>query len=238
MTNPNPAAYTVPGFVILRRWLLRTIFRGVFHALVKVKLVGWENIPSQGPYIIAHNHIALFEPPFILAFWPIAPEAVAGADVFYRPWQSLLVRGYAAIPVHRDQYDRQVVEKMLQLLSAGRSLMIAPEGGRSHDLGLRRARPGVAYIMDRAKVPVLPVGVVGSTDDMLARAFQGNRPTLEMRVGKPFMLPAIEGKGETRRASRQENADAVMRQVAALLPAEFHGVYAGQVVGGGADSVG
>ena len=116
---------------------------------------------------------------------------------------------------------------MLHLLRSGRPLAIAPEGGRSHEVGLRRARPGVAYLMDRARVPVVPVGVVGSTDDMLERALRGERPLLEMRIGEPFLLPPIEGRGEARREARQSNADLVMGHIAALLPEKYHGVYSG-----------
>lgn len=192
---------------------------------MRVRISGLENIPGEGAYMIAHNHISLFEPPFILALWPVPPEAIAGDDVFYRPGQGLMVRAYGAIPVHRARYDRKVVERMLELLAAGRPLLIAPEGGRSHQPGLQQARPGVAYLMDRAKVPVLPVGVVGSTEDLLKRALRFERPLLEMRIGKPFLLPSITGRGEKRREARQRNADEVMRNIAALLPPEYRGHY-------------
>ncbi len=221
--------YHVALAVRFRRWLLRAVFTRIFHLLYRVKIVGRENIPTRGGYIIAHNHISLFEPPFILAFWPIPPEAVAGADVFERPGQGIMVRAYGGIPLHRGDYDREVVETMLRLLRAGLPLMIAPEGGRSHNLGMRRAQPGVAYLMDRARVPVLPVAILGTSDDTLGRGLRGQRPPLEMRIGEAFVLPPIEGKGEARRAARQENADMVMRKIAALLPAKYHGAYTGQV---------
>ncbi|MEK6196165.1 MAG: 1-acyl-sn-glycerol-3-phosphate acyltransferase, partial [Deltaproteobacteria bacterium] len=194
--------------------------------LCDVHITGTDNIPAESAYIIAHNHISLFEPPFILAFWPIAPEAVSGADVFDRPGQQLMVKGYSAVPLHRGQYDRVVIETMLDLLSQGKSLMISPEGGRSHNIGMRRALPGVAYLMDQARVPVLPVGIVGSSDDMLKRALRFERPRLEMRIGKTFELPPITGKGKSRRESRQKNADLVMQHISALIPKKYHGVYA------------
>ena len=46
-----------------------------------------------------------------------------------------------------------------------------------------------------------------------------------MRIGKPFVLPPISGKGEQRRKDRQKNADLIMYKIAALLPPEYHGVY-------------
>jgi 1-acyl-sn-glycerol-3-phosphate acyltransferase len=79
--------------------------------------------------------------------------------------------------------------------------------------------------MDRAKVPVLPVGIGGTSDDFGSRAIRGKRPEVHIRIGKPFMLPSVEGSGEERRAARQSNADLVMRHIAALLPEEYWGLY-------------
>ena len=44
--------------------------------------------------------------------------------------------------------------------------------------GLRKANPGVAYLMDKAMVPVVPVGVVGGTEDFVKNALRGKRQRL------------------------------------------------------------
>jgi len=80
--------------------------------------------------------------------------------------------------------------------------------------------------MDRARVPVLPVGIVGTTDDFLKRALRGERPLLEMHIGKSLELPPISGSAEKRRIARYNNADSVMAHIATLLPPEYRGVYA------------
>jgi len=225
MAGARGTGYRLSVALRARRAFLRWLFRIIFHILCRIRVEGKENIPKKGSYLIAFNHISLFEPPLVLCFWPSAPEAIAGADVFERPWQKILVRGYAAIPVHRGEYDRKVIDAMLAALRAGQPLAIAPEGGRSHTPGLRRALPGVAHMVDQANVPVVPVGVVGSTEDMLKRALRGKRPLLEMKIGKAFLPPRLEGKGADRREMRQANADMVMRAIAALLPADYRGVY-------------
>ncbi len=194
--------------------------------ICEVKIVGTDNIPKSGSYIIAINHISIIEPPFVIAFWPVAPEAVGAADIWERKGQSVLARFYGGIQVHRGEFDRRLIHTMLQVLDAGRPLLIAPEGGRSHNPGLRRAFPGVAYIVDRTDAPVLPVGIVGSTEDFLQQAFRFKRPTLEMNIGKIFTLPSVEGKGEQRRIALKKNADLIMYQLAELLPPSYHGVYA------------
>ena len=70
------------------------------------------------------------------------------------------------------------------------------------------------------------MGLVGTTEDFWQRAKRGERPTLEMRIGKPITLPEITAKGNERHEARQHNADLVMRHLAGLLPEAYRGVYA------------
>ncbi len=214
----------------LARPALRGAFRLLFRILAPVKIVGAENVPEHEPYVVAMNHVSLYDPPFMLAFFPKAVEAMGAVDIWERPGQNVLVRLYGGIPVHRGEYDRELIETVLAVLRSGRPLLIAPEGERSHFTAMQRARPGVAYIIDEAQVPVVPVGIFGTTDDFWQQASQGQRPKLEMRIGKPFRLPPLEGKGEERRKSRQRNADLVMAHIAGLLPEEYRGVYAASAI--------
>lgn len=218
--------YSVPFHIVFIRATMRPIFRGIFHILSRVRIHGKENLPRSGAYLIVFNHVSLFDAPFILAFWPVAPEAAGATEIWSRPGQSILVRLYGGIRVHRGQYDRELVTKLVNVLRSGRPLIMAPEGGRSHAPGMRRALPGAAYLVDVANVPFVPVGIVGATDDFLERALRGERPTIEMHIGKPTRLPKIEGTGEARREARRRNADIMMTHIAALLPPEYRGVYA------------
>lgn len=222
--------YRIPLGLRLRRPIAKTGIRWLFKILGRVRVSGLENIPLGKPYVVAINHVSIFDPPLVLALWPEVLEAVGASNVFDKPIQGQLLRIYGAIPVHRGEYDRVLIDTMLAVLRSGRPLMIAPEGMRSHAPGMQRAKPGVGYILGEAQVPVLPVGLVSTTDDFLQRAARFERPLLEMRVGKPFKLPPIEGTGAARRLARQQNADLVMQHIAGLLPPEYRGVYAGSAI--------
>lgn len=218
--------YEIPLNTHIFRAILRPIFRLIFYSLARVNILGKENIPKTGAYLIAINHVSLFEAPFILAFWPVAPEAVGAVDIWSRPGQSLLARLYGGIPVHRGEYDRKLIDRMLSALESGRPLVIAPEGGRSHTPGMRRALPGVAHVIDQAGVAVIPVGINGATDDFLSSALRGKRPQIEMKIGQPLSFEAIQERGESKRQKRQANADQIMYRIAELLPSEYRGEYA------------
>lgn len=223
-------AYHAPLQFRIIRPPLKALFRGIFHVLARVKITGQENIPYGKPYVAAINHVSIFDPPFAAAFWPESLEIIGAIDVFGKPGQGQLLRLYGVIPVHRGDYDRSLFTKLISILNSGLPLLIAPEGGRSHDPAMRRARPGIAYLVEKTGIPVLPVGIVGTTEDFWQRARRGGKPLLEMRIGKPIALPQLSATGSEKHERRQRNADLVMSYVAGLLPEEYRGVYAGSAI--------
>lgn len=222
--------YRPPAFTVFTRPLLRFGVGGIVRILGRIRITGRENVPLGKPYIVAVNHVSIIDPPVALAFWPEILEAIGARDVFDKPIQGQLVRMYGTIPVHRGDYDRALIEKMLALLRAGRPMLIAPEGGRSHVTAMRTAKPGLGFILQKAGVPVVPVGLVGTTGDFLQRGLRGERPQIEMHIGKPIRLPPVPEDAAARRLARQQVADLVMSHIAGLLPEEYRGVYASSAV--------
>ena len=212
------------------RPVLKSVFRGLFRLLSRVEVFGEENIPLGKPYVVAMNHVSIFDPPFAAAFWPEYLEIIGAEDVFYKPGQGQLLRMYGVIPVHRGDYDRVLLTRIIRIINSGFPLLIAPEGRRSHVTAMGRAKPGIAYIIEQTGVPVVPVGIIGTTEDYWQRARRGGRPLLEMRIGKPVHLPQITSRGIEKQQARQKNADLVMSYLAGLLPEDYRGVYAGSAI--------
>ena len=222
--------YRVPFRFRLSRPILKTVFRLIFRVLGKVKIIGQENIPYGKPYVVAMNHVSIFDPPLIGAFWPEMLEIIGASDVFVKPGQGEILKLYGVIPVRRGEYDRALLNQIVSIIKTGYPFLIAPEGGRSHVTAMRRAQPGIAYIVEETDVPVVPAGLVGTTEDFWQRAKRGERPRLEIRIGKSFKLPPITERGAARREARQRNADLVMQYLAGLLPEEYRGVYADSAI--------
>ncbi len=218
--------YRVPLHIRFNRRLLRVFFRGLFRLLGKVELYGMDKIPKQNKYLIAFNHVSLVEIPFIGAFWPVIVEIIGATVVWDRPGVSIVARMWAGIQVNRTDFDREVFKNIIQVIDADFPLMISPEGTRSHTPGLARGKPGIAYIIDKAGLPVLPVAVVGNTLDFLREGIKGKRPTIQMIVGDMIHIPLLTGRGKERRDMRQQNTDIIMARMAELLPESYQGVYA------------
>lgn len=222
----NDAPYRVSAGRMAARYVLGVPIRLIAHSLTRVTVIGAENVPLGTPYLAAQNHISIFDPPYVLAFWPEVLEVIGASDIWYKRGQRQLAQWYGVTKVHRGGYDREMIDTVLRVLRAGRPLLIAPEGGRSHVPALRRAKPGVGFLMDATQVPVVPVGLTGTTEDMFSLGIRGKRPSVTIRIGKPFTLPPIESQGVDRRLARQVNADLVMAHIAGLLPESYRGVYA------------
>ncbi len=218
--------YQIPKRIRLNRVIIRAGIRIIFHTISRIQITGKHNIPQAGPYLIAINHVSLYDPPFVISFWPIIPEAVGAAEIWSKKGQSTLARLYGGIPIRRGQYDRESLERVLSALHSGRPLVIAPEGTRSHKPGLQKAQPGIGFILEQFPVPVIPVGIIGTTEDLIHKGLRAKRPHLKMNIGEKILFDPYDLKGEAKKMERQKVADRIMFQIAELLPKSYRGFYA------------
>lgn len=218
--------YCVLWYHRLGRFVMISIFRLIMKLLARVKVTGVDNIPKDGAYMVVFNHVSIYDPPVVGAYLPRKPEVLGAVDIWSRPGQNILARIYGGIPIRRGEVDRSAMERCLQALRSGFPLLLAPEGGRSHEPGLRTAKPGIVYLVDQTHVPIVPIGVTGTTDDFFKRAIRGERPRVQIVIGNPFVLPDLNVEDLAPKEVRQMKADYIMMQIAALLPPDYRGVYA------------
>lgn len=183
--------------------------------LLPARIEGEERVPSGG-FILVANHASWIDPPWIEFVLNRPIRYMAKRELFEIPILGWLLRQAGCFPVVRRGADRRAVVRALQLVQAGQVLGLFPEGHRSDTGSLIRAHPGVGFIARRSGAPILPVGVLGSRMARLGRFW---RRDLTIRIGEPFTAADIGDLDE------QGLADAIMRRIAALLPAEQRGVY-------------
>ena len=191
--------------------------RLVGRTLYRMRLEGREHIPSLGGYIVVANHIDWKDPPVIELSFGIAIRFMAKIEAFEVFFLGGLMRGKGCFPVRRGESDRRALTTCLQVLKAGNPLGFFPEGTRSRDGVLHRGHPGIAFLARRSGAPILPVGITGTRQAKMLRS------AIRVRVGAPFRVTEL-GLGVD--PSDQETADAIMRRIAALLPADMRGYYA------------
>ena len=208
------------------RILIRATGRLLYRFFARVSIIGKEWIPRSGGYIIAINHTSVFEPPVILVHWPVHVTPLGAIDVWNEKEKATLAWMYGGIPIDRDQYDRAAVEKVIATLNQSQPVLIAPEGRLTFKPGMRRAKWGIAYILQQARVPVIPVVITGAGPAFLQKVLQLRRPVVDIKIGRPFLVPDLSAWKLERRLAYQKNADLVLAHVAEVLPENYRGFYA------------
>ncbi|RME39359.1 MAG: 1-acyl-sn-glycerol-3-phosphate acyltransferase [Thermoflexia bacterium] len=201
---------------------LRKLVRLLFPLLVRVKLQGQENFPPSGPYILATNHLSVFDLPLLLMVCPHTVRAFAASKHRRNPFYALLLTAAGSIWVRRGEIDREALQGAFEVFRRGEVLGIAPEGARARRIyALQPGKTGAAYIATRADVPIVPVGLTG-TEKIKQNLPRLRRTDVTVTIGEPFRLPE---SGRVRGPKLDEYTDLIMRRIAALLPPEYRGVY-------------
>jgi 1-acyl-sn-glycerol-3-phosphate acyltransferase len=206
----------------LSRLFCLTLFRVGWRPTVE----GVENIPADGPLIVASNHVSFIDSIVIPLAVPRKVVFLAKAEYWEgrspAAWpRRLFFAAFEAVPVQREQ--QQDAQASLDLargvIERGDAFGIYPEGTRSRDGRLYRGRTGVGWLALATGAAVLPVGLVG-TDRVQPIGATMPRPRrgVAIRFGEP-VLPSSYEKLPPGRA-RRELTDEVMDRVAALCGQE------------------
>jgi 1-acyl-sn-glycerol-3-phosphate acyltransferase len=170
------------------------------------------------------NHVNSLDAPVIISL--MHPRPTTGL-VKKETWDNALFRFlfnvWEGIPIDRDGADFAAFRAAQEALKEGKILALSPEGTRSWDGKLAKAKPGVAMLAMKAGVPILPVAYFGH-EHFSENLKHLRRTPMAIRVGKPFRL---ELNGQAReKGMLQEAADEIMVEVARLLPERYRGYYA------------
>jgi len=203
---------------------IAAVARPVLRLMMRVEVEGSENIPDQGPAIIAANHFSWWEPPAIIAsiFRPV--YFIAANDFRWDLRIRWIVRLYGSIPVNRNNFERKTVNIALQKLKDQQLVGIFPQGGMQQT-EITDAKPGVVFMAFKADVPIIPVGISGQIDP--SRYWKRlRRPRIKVRIGRPFRLKTLEGNWAQNKEYANEMGRDLMAHIAVLVDPEYRGNYA------------
>ncbi len=204
------------------RWLVRLIF----NLIAQVEVIGIENLPREGGFVITTNHLGILDV-------PIAFYALDRWDLFVmigEKWEKVKLfrwvgKYFNFIFIDRFNADIKTLRKVISLMEQNNILVIAPEGTRSRTGSLIEAKPGASYLATKLNRPIIPVGITGTEDQaLLGNLKKVRRGHIIVNAGKPFMLPPLPR--ENRDEVLKQDTDEIMCHIAALLPERYRGVYA------------
>ncbi|MDR3244052.1 MAG: 1-acyl-sn-glycerol-3-phosphate acyltransferase [Elusimicrobiota bacterium] len=137
----------------------RFLFKAMFSILFRWRIEGSENLPKTGGAIISPNHISWFDPPLAGAAMKRPLNFMAKEELFNIPIFGFLIRRTNAFPVKRGSQDFSAMRYAFSLLKGGRFLLMFPEGTRSKDGLIGKARAGAGMVACNAQVPLIPVKI-------------------------------------------------------------------------------
>ena len=205
--------------------MLNITFKGLTALLCRVDADQLKRLPSRGPLILVSNHVNFLGVPIIYTRMQSASPVTgfAKAETWDNPFMGRLFDIWGAIPIRRDQADLTAIKRAVAALKQGHIVAVTPEGTRSNHGCLLPGHPGVTTLALLSKAPLIPIVHYGH--ESYRQDFSRlRRSDFHVVVGKPFILDSRGNKVTS--TVRQQMTDEIMYQLAALLPAQYRGVYA------------
>ena len=175
---------------------------------------GVEHIPREGGVLLLSNHVSFLDPVIVGSAASREIHYMARSNAFDIPGLGRLIAAYNAYPVNRGAPDLGALRKTISLLKNGNAVLIFPEGTRSVDGTLGKARDGVCFIAHRAGVPTIPVFHRGAERVLPRNSKRLRRSKLTVTFGEPLEL-TTDGF-ETRREMYQQMGNQIMDAIADL----------------------
>lgn len=187
-------------------WPLAAVIIPVVSLLVKIEIEGGENLPEEGPYVVAPNHYSEFDPLIVaIAVWRMGrlPRFMVKESLFRVPVLGWALRATGMIPVARASSSasaKQTLTAAEELAEHGRGVIVYPEGSltRDPDMWPMRGKTGAVRLALDGDIPLIPM-VHWGTQNVLARyakklSLWPLRKPVRVVFGAPVDLAPYKGK--------------------------------------------
>ncbi len=189
--------------------IFKVLCRFWFGLIFRTQVIGAENIPKSGAFILAANHVSNWDPPFLGTFIEREVCYMGKEELFKNPVMAWVCRSLHVFPVKRGAADKTAIKTAVKILKEGKCLGIFPEGTRSKTGKLGKAEAGVSLIAAMTKAPIIPAAIV-NTEKIFSRAEKF--PRLAVVYGTPMKFT-----GSTKdRDALNDFAQSIMNEIAKL----------------------
>jgi 1-acyl-sn-glycerol-3-phosphate acyltransferase len=200
-----------------------SFFRAVYSLLFGWTVRGVEHVPARGPVILAANHASYLDPPLVGAALRRPINYLARESLFRFPVLGWVLRTVNAVPVDREGGGARGLKAILDRLLDGGGIILFPEGTRTYDGRLQKARSGIGLTVIKSTAPVVPVRVFGSYEAYGRHMRWPRFRPLNLRFGAPMDFAGLRTEAQTCSKARlkeiyQEVADQIMARIAELEP--------------------
>jgi 1-acyl-sn-glycerol-3-phosphate acyltransferase len=214
-------------------WVLKAVLWPFLRVVFRPWSEGTENVPREGPAILASNHLSFSDHFFAPLPLPRKVVFLAKSEYFTgRGLKGLASKAFFSslgqIPVDRagGEAGERALRTGLRVLAEGELLGIYPEGTRTPDGRLYRGKTGVARLVLEARVPVVPTAMIGGFEFQPAGKITPRlRIRPGVRFGKPLDFSRYYGMEQDRVVLRAMT-DEIMYELMKLSGQEYVDEYA------------
>ncbi len=139
--------------------VIKTLITPIFKWLLPIKVIGKENLPKEGGFILASNHTSISDPIFMIANFKRQVHFMAKAELFKNGLFRAVLTRLGAFAVDRGKGDMSAIHHAEDIIREEKILGIFPEGTRYVEGAPRKAKSGVAYIAMDTQSDILPVSI-------------------------------------------------------------------------------
>ena len=185
--------------------LVRVLIVVLGRFYFRLKVEGRENIPSDGPFILAPVHRSNLDFALASAVTRRHLKYMGKSSLWKHKWFGRIISSMGAYPVERGTADRQALTITIAVLKAGHGTVLFPEGTRRTGPIIEDLFEGPAYLASRSGAPIIPVGIGGS-ERAMGKGVHWPRPRrIRMIVGPPIEPPTpVEGRSRVARTAIHE----------------------------------
>jgi 1-acyl-sn-glycerol-3-phosphate acyltransferase len=199
----------------------------LMHSLWHVNQYNAENVPAEGPVLLAGNHTGFLDGPLIVGVAPRPVHFLVKKEMFVGPLGPILQHFLGQIPVDRDHPDRAAIQAALATLRTGGVLGVFPEGTRTTG-EFESVHNGLAYFAVATGAPVVPVACLGtSANGRTVGSLPRARTHLDLVYGTPVTLAELSQGSEG--LGRRQKIAAISEELRVRLAA--HVQYAKHLTG-------
>jgi len=173
-------------------------------------VIGADNVPKTGPVLLAPIHVSHLDPPLVGCACPRAVNFMAKEELFKKKFFAWLITSLGAFPVKRGETDSAAIRLAIDILKAGKTTLVFPEGTRGDGVHMGEVKVGIAMLAKRSGAAVVPVGLCGSNKMMPKGSSKLHRARLTVVFGKPMLFSDFE-EGNSRDARELFTAELISR---------------------------
>jgi 1-acyl-sn-glycerol-3-phosphate acyltransferase len=173
----------------------------------RARCIDSDNIPADGPAIIAPNHFSFLDHFFVAVYLRRKVNFMAKSQLFKMPLEVVFTNG-GVFPVRRGHHDEEAFKTAHAVLDGGGIVVMYAEAGRSRSGELGKPRHGLGRLALEAGVPVVPTAIAGTERVRNWKRLQF--PKVTVQFGRPLRFERVE---EPTREQAQTASEVVFERV-------------------------